>query len=127
MLSESQRHETDVMLGRAAMRPIGGEHKIAWALSLVQQGVMSDALIVLAGLSHPTNDFEIEDYVNRALSELAIERPCPAEALLRYAKALAMEMIHGALSAEAGVVLITEVNVHLDAPDELSRFPRLSI
>ena len=37
-----------------------------------------------------------------------------------------MEMIRGALSAEEGVVLISEVNVCLGHPDELSRFPRLN-
>ena len=46
--------------------------------------------------------------------------------MLKYAEALAVEMIHGSLSAETGVVLLCEVNVCLDHPDELSRFPRLS-
>ena len=126
MISESQRHETDIMLGRAAMSPVGGEHKIAWAMSLVEQGVMSEALIILAGLSHPMNNFEIEDFVNRALRELSIERPNPTGALLRYAKALALEVIREERPAEAAVVLICEVNTHLNHPDELSRFPRLS-
>lgn len=119
MLSEHQLHQTCKVLGLAAMSAVGGDYTINWATALVAEGIESDAVMILAGMSPTANAFEIEELFNRALSELSIQRPSSTEALWGYAKAIAKEVLNGALAAEEGASMIYEVSVHLDYPEQL--------
>lgn len=46
---------------------------IDWAIELLQQGVETPNLLILASLSKPTNHFETITYLEKALDELDIE------------------------------------------------------
>lgn len=124
MLSELQKIETYKVLGKVAMggRASGSKHKVAWAMSLLEQGVETNSLAILATLLKPVNEFEADDYFNRVLIELGIHRPGKESAIEGYAKVLTKEVFEGRLSPKAGASLIYEANVQLDYPAELYEF-----
>nr|WP_159063805.1 hypothetical protein [Thaumasiovibrio occultus] len=125
MLSKPQQHETYRVLGLAALHSDGSDHKVAWALDLLQQGVETPHLAILATLLSPVNEFEADDYFNRVLSELKVKKPSDDEALEGYAKVLAQDIVDGDLSPESGVRQIYLVNVKLNFPGFLSEYTAL--
>ncbi|MGI3001482.1 hypothetical protein ACRTDJ_00005 [Shewanella algae] len=122
MLSKQQKHETYRALGLAAMNSGGSEHKISWAMYLLEQGIETEHLAILATLLNPVNEFEAEDYFNRVLSELDIKRPSDDDVLEGYAKVLAQDVVDGVLSPESGVSQIYAVNVQLGYPGTLGEY-----
>jgi len=63
------------------------DHYIPWAISLLEEGCMSDALNMLAGLQKPYNLFEVEEYVKRTISDLTLFVPT-------YEQAVAYKTFH---------------------------------
>ncbi|WP_444912530.1 hypothetical protein [Microbulbifer sp. PAAF003] len=125
MLSNDQKLETYRVLGLTAMFSGGSEYKIAWAMYLLESGIETENLAVLATLLKPVNEFEAEDYFNRVLSELRITRPTSLTAIEGYAKVLTKEIIEGILTPEKGVAKIYEAIIHLDYPGSLGEFTAL--
>ena len=71
------------------------------------------------------NEFEADDYFNRVLVELGIERPSDEAAIEGYAKVLTDEVAKGYLSPESAVSMIYSANVRLDYPGSLGNFTAL--
>jgi hypothetical protein len=122
MLSESQKIETYKALGQVAMGCGGSEYKCAWAMSLLEQGLETQNLAILATLLKPINEFEADDYFNRVLKELSIERPNDEKAIEGYAKVLMKEVVDGSLGPEVGASMIYSANVKLDYPGSFGEF-----
>jgi hypothetical protein len=122
MLTESQKLETYKALGQVAMCSGGSEHKIAWAMSMLEQGVETESLAILATLLKPVNEFEADDYFNRVLGELGIERPNAEAAIEGYAKVLTKEVFENQLSPELGAAMIYAANVRLGYPSSFGEF-----
>jgi hypothetical protein len=59
---------------------------IDWALDMLKLGHDTPSLLILAGLSKPTNFFETEAYLISALKELDIQIPERDEAIYQYCK-----------------------------------------
>ncbi len=122
MFDRLQKRETYRVLGLAAMHSGGSEYKISWAMHLLEQGIETSSLAILASLLSPVNEFEAEDYFNIVLSELGIERSDDESVLKGYAKALAQDVLEGVLSPEVAVSQINEINILLGYPDELAEY-----
>ncbi len=122
MLSESQKIETYKALGKVAMCSGGSEHKVSWAMSLLEQGVETEKLVILATLLKPLNEFEVDDYFNSVLTELGINRPNDDEAIEGYAKVFTKEVVDGRLSPESGASKIYAANVQLGYPGSFGEF-----
>jgi hypothetical protein len=73
------------------------------ALAGLEQGMDSDSLIILAGMSDNDNPFEIEEYFKKALTELEIKFPDKRKAALELAKYYADEIIAGKVDPVDGV------------------------
>ncbi|MCX2524439.1 hypothetical protein [Larsenimonas rhizosphaerae] len=125
MFTESQKIETYKMLGQVAMCSGGSEYKIAWAMSLLEQGVASPNLDILATLSKPVNEFEADDYFNRVLTELGILWPGDEAAIEGYAKVISLEVIEGQISPESGASRMYALYAPLNYPDPLHEFSSL--
>ncbi|MFO6422969.1 hypothetical protein [Motilimonas sp. KMU-193] len=125
MFSDSQKIETYKVLGQIAMGSGTSEYKCAWAMNLLEQGVDSAHLAVLATLLKPINEFEADDYFNRVLNELNINRPCDEDAIEGYARVLMKEVIDGSLTPEAGASMIYNASIQLGVPASLGEFPVL--
>ena len=115
MLTPAQELETIKAFGLIAMTLGGSELKVNWAMSLIEQGVATENLCVLASLLNPLNEceFEVDEYFNIVISELDLKFPKPEEAVEGCAKILAHEVIRGVLSPEIGVSKIDDANVFL--------------
>jgi len=62
------------------------DDSIDWALDMMRLGYETPSLLILAGLSKPTNVYEAESYLVSSLSELGIDIPNREEALYEYCK-----------------------------------------
>lgn len=72
-------------------------------LAGLEQGMNSNSLTILAGMSDNDNLHEIEDYFKKALTELEIKLPDKREAALELAKYYADEIIIGKIDPVDGV------------------------
>ena len=122
MLSESQIIETYKVLGQIAMSSGGSGYKCAWAMSLLMQGVETPNLAILATLLKPINESEADDYFNRVLKELNIDRPSDECAIEGYARVLMKEVVEGSLAPELGASMIYSANIQLGHPESFSEF-----
>lgn len=68
----------------SALTTIDGDDCIDWAIEMLQLGYDTPSLLVLAGLTKPTNQFEVRDYLKTALSELKLDEKTGDDATLSY-------------------------------------------
>ena len=73
------------------------------ALVGLQQGLDSESLLVLAGMSSSDNSFEIEFYFRSALKELGIQLPNKQDATIKLAKFFVDEVLDGKITVIEGV------------------------
>jgi hypothetical protein len=59
---------------------------VDWAIEMLELGHETESLLVLAGLSKPTNHFETTDYLRRALRELGLDEKTESEGVFSYVK-----------------------------------------
>ena len=122
MLTEQQYIDTFKAMGLIAMETHGGEAKVNWAMSLLEQGVETDSLSILATLKKFINEFEADDYFNRVLKELNISRPDRKGAVLGYAKVIALEVTQGKITSSEGVSLLHYAYINIDYASELGEY-----
>ncbi len=91
-------------------RPLS-ECTIGWAVELLRDGVDSDNLAILAGLSTDQGSEEVEAYFRAALHDLGIEYPSDLESRLREARALASALLSERVDALEAVARIHSVAV----------------
>jgi hypothetical protein len=63
---------------------LNGDDCVDWAIEMLQLGHETPSLLILAGLTKPTNQFEVRDYLKRALSELELDEKTGDDATLSY-------------------------------------------
>jgi hypothetical protein len=73
------------------------------AIEGLQEGLDSDSLLILAGLSKNDNPFEIQEYFEKSLKELNIKLPEKRQAAIIYAIGLIEEIKKGKLEIIKGV------------------------
>ena len=67
---------------------------VNWAYSMLERGISTTSLNILASLSEPLNIFEIEDYFKRALGELNMVEPSIEECAKYYIRHLLRQIIN---------------------------------
>ena len=67
---------------------------VNWAYSMLERGISTTSLNILASLSEPLNIFEIEDYFKRALDELNMVEPSIEECAKYYIRHLLRQIIN---------------------------------
>lgn len=73
------------------------------ALIGLQEGLESDSMLILAGLSYNDNPFEIQEYFQKSLIELNIVFPVKRQAAIIYAIGLIEEIEKGKLEIIKGI------------------------
>ena len=63
---------------------VNGDDCVDWAIEMLQLGYDTPSLLILAGLTKPTNQFEVRDYLKRALEELKLDEKTGDDATLSY-------------------------------------------
>ena len=125
MLSEQQKIDTYKTLGLIAMDSGGGQLKVDWAMRLLEQGIETQSLAILATLQKFINEFEADEYFSKVLSELNIIHPNKTDAIQGYVKVVASEVIEGITPPDVGASMIYRANVNLDYPEYLGDFVSL--
>ena len=126
MLTSQQKILTYKTLGLIAMTSGGGERKVKWAMTLLEEGVESETIAILATLQKFINEFEADDYFNRVLKELTIVKPSAEEALRGYVKVISLEVINGDIKPLEGAAYLDRVNSVLEYPEYLNGFIALA-
>lgn len=118
MLTEKQRNITYRVLGLTAIRQGGAEFKVEWALSLLETGLGSDNILILASLLAPLDEFETDHYFRLVLDELNIQDMSREQAIEGYAKVLSQEVANGSIKPETAIDQLARINSTLDYPAE---------
>ena len=118
--------ETRELLARRYADAATSEELIDWAVSLLEAGVSSKSVAVLAGLTS-LYTVEIEDYFGRSLRELGWSPPGRDESLLWYARHTARKILDGAVGAREGCAIIYRLVGTFDHPAALSRWSCLQL
>lgn len=63
---------------------VNGDDCVDWAIEMLQLGHETPSLLILAGLTKPTDQFEVRDYLKRALYELELDEKTGDDATLSY-------------------------------------------
>ena len=63
---------------------VNGDDCVDWAIEMLQFGHETSSLLILAGLTKPTNQFGVRDYLKRTLSELKLDEKTGDDATLSY-------------------------------------------
>ena len=77
-------HLTYKVVAYSDLTIVNGDDCVDWAIEMLELGHETPSLLILAGLSKPTNQFEVKDYLKRALSELKLDEKTGDEATLSY-------------------------------------------
>src|SRR6478735_625598 len=68
---------------------------VDWAIEMLELGHETEHLLILAGLSKPTNYFETTDYLRRALQELGLEEKTGLEGMFNYCTYYILKIANG--------------------------------
>jgi len=74
---------------------VNGDDCVDWAVEMIQLGHDTYSLLILAGLTKPTNQFEVKDYLKRALSELGLDEKTGDDASLSYSSYYITKIVKG--------------------------------
>jgi hypothetical protein len=73
---------TSKMLAYQHLKNFDIDQAIDWAVEMLSLGYETPSLLILAGISKPTNFFEAEKYLLRSINELGIELPEEHDAIV---------------------------------------------
>jgi hypothetical protein len=96
-----------------------------WAIHLLEQGLDSKNIRILASMFNVDIFLEVEDYFRRSLKDLDWQFPNIEECLLRYAKLIATEIINQSIEPFEGCEIIHKINNALDYPSILGNWVSL--
>jgi hypothetical protein len=74
---------------------VNGDDCVDWAIEMLQLGHETTSLLILAGLTKPTNQFEVRDYLRQALRELELDEKTGDNATLSYSSYYIAKMANG--------------------------------
>jgi hypothetical protein len=106
------------LLARTQFGTGSGSDVVDWAVDALVAGWESPSLEVLAGLDRPPNEFEVDRYVERALSELGVEMPRGAQVVHLYSVGIAADILAGTISPYDGAREMFRVCVATNYPRE---------
>lgn len=84
-----------------------GQECVDWAIGLLEQGITTRNLAILAGMTPPLNPFEMAALRDRVLEDLRIPHLSRGEAIVAYASELAAA---GMTDARSPFVLLRELS-----------------
>ncbi|MEL6672095.1 MAG: hypothetical protein AAFR61_07875 [Bacteroidota bacterium] len=104
--------ETLVLLAQYAMRQVGSEGLVKWAVTQLQTGLSSPSLEILAGLDHEATEVR-ELYFWQAVEEVGMEIPREEAAYLQsYAREVARTVVAGEENPQQGLAMLKRIAYH---------------
>ncbi|PIC58039.1 hypothetical protein CSV80_15985 [Sporosarcina sp. P12(2017)] len=106
--------ETEVLYYKKFERKVLAIDYIEWAFTMLQNGISTHSLNMLASLTEPLNIFEVEEYFNRAWYELNITEPSYDESAKHYVRYLIRQIVDDqSIAIENANEVYTIVRDHL--------------
>jgi hypothetical protein len=118
-LSDARWRRLARLFARTQFGTGSGSDVVDWAVDALTSGWDSPALQVLAGLDKPPNEFEVDRYVERMLSELGVEMPRGAQVVNLYVVAIARDILAATISPYDGAREMFRVCTATNYPQEL--------
>jgi hypothetical protein len=84
------------------MHACTGSNLVGWAINALEKGFDSLSLRLLAGLSTPTNEFEVDELLQQLDAEVGIGIPSEEQLLEVYAGLTADDIVSRRISAQEG-------------------------
>jgi hypothetical protein len=110
-----------ILAMRALQRSCGGE-SVEWALSLLDRGLDSRSLRILAGMTSPLNHFELSDLRDRVLDELSPPELNEADPVTSYVREIVGEALGNSRTLGEVFREVSELSIALGYPSELRSF-----
>ena len=94
---------------------------IEWAISMLEAGIETDNLRILASfiLEKLPNPSEIDDYFQRSLKDLGWMTPSPEESLRQYARGLCEDILSDVIEPTEVLFELYKVSRALDYPSDM--------
>ena len=93
----------EVSIQRVIQKKLDQDH-VDWAISLLEKGIDTTHVCILAGETKPFNQFEMADLIDRALKEVGAKTYIDFnDAILDYAKIRAHQLLDGDLEFETAL------------------------
>lgn len=77
------------------LESVNGDDCVDWAIEMLQAGYETPSTLILAGLSKPTNQFEVKDYLKSALRELKLDEKTGDDATISYSSYYIIKIARG--------------------------------
>jgi len=107
------------VLGRRRFATGSGSGLVDWAVEALVARWASPSLNVLGGLAKPPNEFEVDRYVAHMMEELGVEMPDEGGLADLYARAIAQDLLAGAVSPYEGARELNHLWTKLGYPERL--------
>ncbi len=99
------------------------ERWCAWAISLLEKGIDTPSLSVLAGEKPPYNQFELGELVDRVLAELGVSKYSRVgDAAVAYASVRTRHLLSGCDTPDAVLSELGALCSEMNYPDEIHDF-----
>ena len=85
--------ETGILYYKKFERKVLTKDYIDWAICMMHNGKSKPSLNILVSLTEPLNNFEVEDYFNKAVNELDIAEPSYEESAKHYVRYLLRQIV----------------------------------
>lgn len=112
---------TSRILAYKELKDFNIDQAVDWAIEMLYLGYETPSILILAGISKPTNFFETEKCLLDSLKELGIAVPEKHEAILGYCKYL-IAQISRSISVKANLYELHNVANTIDRDDSIFDF-----
>ena len=110
---------------RRHMQRSCGQECVDWAIGMLERGVESRSLLLLAGLSPPLNHFEVCALRERALAEIEPPELSIADPVMAYVTEIVAVALWDAGALRLAFNRVTSLAIELGYPPELRPFYNL--
>ncbi|RUT28046.1 hypothetical protein EJP77_18700 [Paenibacillus zeisoli] len=114
------KKSTDLIYYKIYKNNVSGSDYWNWAYKLLETGIESNQLYMLASMNESENEFKYQDYFQRTLNDLNINKPEFEECARIFVGELCLEILNNSRNLFDVVKDIFKVSVELEHPLYLS-------
>lgn len=104
---------TSKMLAYQHLKDFNSDQAVDWALEMISLGYDTPSLLILAGITKPTNFFEAEKYLLSSFIELGITLPEEHDAIVAYCRTF-IEKMAGSIDVKSNLKALYSTGLAFD-------------
>ncbi|MBV9495969.1 MAG: hypothetical protein JOZ54_17105 [Acidobacteria bacterium] len=114
----------EILMHRATQRSCGQEC-VDWAAGMIERGLESTSLLILAGMTSPFHSVQMSRLRDCALDEICAPELAIADPVSAYVAELLTSALHDPASLRTAFAKVTKLAIELGYPDALWPFYKL--